>query len=991
MEFRILGPIRLFVDGQSRNLGHRKPRALLALLLLNPNKRVSTDLLIENLWDDDRPPDARKTLRTYAARARNALIRSRSPADLKTVDGGYLIEVYAQLIDYHRFTSLVNRGHTAVRKGDHIAAATHFDQAVSLWRGKPLADLDTARGRETADSLIDNDLLPAHHGLFDAKLHLGEHEFVLHRLRSLRTEHRHDETFAIQWMRALHGSGRAGQVTTFYRGFVKRIEQELGVPPSATLEGWYRKLSSPEPAARARALTVAPPRQPPHFTGREELLRLLDKAIAGGEEVVIVDGPAGVGKTALLQHWARARQGRFPDGVLYADLQGYSRSTPVEPDIVLATFLRELGVPQDRLPHGVADRGALLRHVIGRKRLIFLLDNVRDSDHAAPLLGAISGVPVVISSRQVLTKLLQDGAHRIILPPLTAVEARLLLRKLLGSRVDAEPAAAAEFADLTGGLPLALCIVGLHAGTRPSVSLRDLAEELRHEHRILDAGGYGDDATTTLRAAFTWSFDALSEDARRLFSLLGLHPRPQFSEFIARVIGGLDQAATAGALDRLIGAHLVQQEQAGRYSIHDLLHVFAGQRAPDWGAETQKARRRMLDGYLRNARVARSTATPDNHDVSPLPTAEPIDPMTFATDTDALRWFIEERANLIAMTRLASVTGHPEHAWRLAACVHDILIRLMDLTDAVQVNGIGLTTAIAVGDRTGQAGLLNNLAHIYLKLRFPEQAADCATRAHRLFEASGDTYGEGVALHNLATSHLDRLDAMTAIDYYRRSLDLFTNLDKEWAEANVHNKLGNAHRLINEYGEAMSQYHLALAIRQKIGDHRGIGEVITSLARLHLENHEPATAVAYATKALDLHRRTMNRSGTAETLCVLAEAYLRDRDSRAANAASAAVEAYSELGERRGRAWALELLGRAHDEAGEWDLAASAWQLAAELLAALGNAKSTMVARWARDAANRAGKPIPGPRSGREHLPESHFDESADRTAPLRLRPRDQG
>ncbi len=984
VEIRILGPIRMSADDRDWPLGDVKTRCLVALLSLQPNTSVAFDDLADGLWDNKWPKTARDTMRSYVSRARRALTASQFMAKLKTVNGGYRFELNPQLIDYHRFLRLTEQAHKAAAGGDHPTAARRFGEAVGLWTGRPLGELGTEHGRMLRETMVDTELLPAYGGLFEAKLHLRDHEFVLRHLPAQLADHGHDEALAGLWMRALHAGGRGREITAFHRAFTQRVLRRDDAPPTAEFERLYRTLTSGEPVAEVtRTTTRLRPR--PHFTGREALLRELDEAMSQDSALVAVDGPAGVGKTALLVNWARSRR----EPVLYANLQGFWSSAPTEPAVAFADFLRELGVPNDQVPPDLSTRTALLRETALQVGATFVLDNVRDDRHARALLAATGDRPTVVASRYALTGLaIQDAARRFTVPPLPPADAFLLLRKLLGRRVETEPAGAAEFVRLTAGLPLALCIVGEHAATRPSVPLRALAAELGDAFRILDAGGHGDKAALTLRSAFSWSFSALTDHARELFTLLGLHPRPRFSGSAAAAICGRDHAATRDCLDQLIGAHLVQQEQADRYSVHDLLHAFARDQVITTAPPEPQARaeRRMLDWYLASATNARRLLAADGHDVPPLPTAEAIEPARFTTADAALDWGSAERANLVEITRYAGRLNHNDHLWRLAPCVLEVLDSHGDITEAIEVNELGLVAATAAGVPEGQAGCLNNLGFAHFKRAEYARAVPYFTRALELFAALGNEYGLAIAMHNLGTIELATGNPSAAIGWFDKSLVLLPGLDNGWAPSTVHHRKGNAHRALGEHEEARAQYDLAIALRSAIPHPAGEAAVISSQAELHLERDELAAATERARAALRIQRSTKDRTGQADTLCVLARVFLRAGDPSAVGCAVEAATGYADLRNLRGRAAALDLAGQAHEAVGEHGLAASAWRAAADGFEAVGEStRSQLLQACARAAAQHDSSPIPAPRSAARAGVRSHYDESS-RTTPLNSR-----
>src|SRR5262249_38974832 len=208
--------------------------------------------------------------------------------------------------------------------------------------------------------------------------------------------------------------------------------------------------------------------------------------------------------------------------------------------------------------------------------VLVVLDNARDTAQVRPLLPGAPMCLVVVTSRNQLTGLVaNDGAHPVTLDLLTDDEARQLLALRLGTdRVAAEPAAAAEIITRCAHLPLALALLAARAAIRPHGELRVLAEELRdtgQRWQMLT----GDDPASDVQAVLSWSYQALTSPAARLFRLLGLHPGPEVSAAAAASLAGLPAEVVRPVLAELTGASLLGEHTVGRYTFHDLLRAYA--------------------------------------------------------------------------------------------------------------------------------------------------------------------------------------------------------------------------------------------------------------------------------------------------------------------------------------------------------------------------------------------------------------------------------
>jgi DNA-binding SARP family transcriptional activator/tetratricopeptide (TPR) repeat protein len=928
VKLSILGPVRLLMHGPVE-VGATKVRGLLGFLSYKANEPVHVDRIAEALWDGDAPADTGKALQTYASRLRRVFRDAHCPAALTNEHRSYRLDIDRSTVDYHRFASLVQHGHRARGSGNPDAAANLFAAALALWSGPFLADLDTPWARRFRDALTTRDYIPAQCALFDTRLSLGDHEFVLAGLPPLLSDHPTDERLATRWVRALASANRADEVPVFYRDFAGRLYDELAVQPSEELTRTCREVMTRRPAHRP-----GPPRDIPYFTGRDGLLAQLDALLTAEDrtvDVVALDGPPGIGKTTLVRHWARSRQPRFPGGVLHVDLAGYSEAPVVDPHAVLAMFLAELGVNSTEIPETTNERAALLRHLLATRATLIFLDNARDSTHVRPLLDATSPCPALITSRQRLTGITYRDGVQLSIPALPPDEATALLAKRIGPRAHDDPAALATLVELCQGLPLALRIVGEHVAMRPAAPIGELANELRHTKRLLDAGWH-DDHTTTLRSTFSLSYRALQPAPRRLFRLLGLHPGTRFSIHAVSAVAGVPPDDVAHQLDALIGAHLVDQEGAGRYCVHDLLHTYAADivREEEPHEDRARATHRLFDWYLRNARHARTHLLSSDQGVPELASVEPVAQLTFATRNEALDWFVTERANLVACTYRAADLGFHEHVWRFAACLN-VLGRLEDPRDLLDIHELARRSAELLGDTAAVGGCLNNKGAIHLRLHEEEDAARCFDLAAREFTKAGDQRGLAVFTHNTGALRLQLGQPAEAITWLTKALTMRGATERNIAKS--HLRLGDAYLMLDRLDEARSHYRQSLYASQKAADAAGEARSLSKLARLNLDENRLEDAVRYGEAALAaFDRAQVDQDGATTALIVLATAHLRrGAPSPAAALAREAVDGYLEIRNVSGQIDGLILLGRAQAASGELTEATSTW-LAAELI-----------------------------------------------------------
>jgi hypothetical protein len=290
------------------------------------------------------------------------------------------------------------------------------------------------------------------------------------------------------------------------------------------------------------------PRQLPaavrYFAGRAAALETLAGLAATVDDCAVsaaITGTAGVGKTALANHFAHQIAESFPDGRLYVNLRGFDPVLPpMPPAEAIRVFLDAFAVPAERIPADLAAQVGLYRSLLAGQRVLMVLDNAISADQVRPLLPASPSCLVIITSRNRLAGLVAiDGTVPVSLDLLSHAEARDLLTGVLGAdRVAAENDVADQLIELCGRLPLALRITAARIATRPGLPLAVSAAELADATQRLDALHTPDDPLASVRIALASSYDHLSCDAGRTFRLLGVHPGPDISApAVARLAG----------------------------------------------------------------------------------------------------------------------------------------------------------------------------------------------------------------------------------------------------------------------------------------------------------------------------------------------------------------------------------------------------------------------------------------------------------------------
>ncbi|HEV7524887.1 MAG TPA: BTAD domain-containing putative transcriptional regulator [Acidimicrobiia bacterium] len=356
MELRILGPTEVRHDGSPVTLRGAKPRQLLVLLAMRPNRPVPAEQLIEELWDGEPPPSAATALRVHVGRLRQVLELSRDPdapsGRLPAGPHGYLLRIEPDELDVQRFERLIVLAREADAHGDPAAAVPRLTEALDMWRGAALGDARDLGATRSEVARLEELRVVAIEQLADCRLALGEHALVVDSLTAAIREHPLRERLTESVMLALYRSNRQADALRAYSDLAHRLDEELGLAPSARL----RRLEEDVLLQRPALDFVAPRAMSPatgqrgwagvRFIGRRhelhELGELLDAARAGERRSALVVGPPGIGKTTLVQEYCARirRQGA-------AALLGYCDPNPAGDYQPVAEILRALVGPLD--------------------------------------------------------------------------------------------------------------------------------------------------------------------------------------------------------------------------------------------------------------------------------------------------------------------------------------------------------------------------------------------------------------------------------------------------------------------------------------------------------------------------------------------------------------------------------------------------------------------------------------------------------------------
>jgi DNA-binding SARP family transcriptional activator len=652
-------------------------------------------------------------------------------------------------------------------------------------------------------------------------------------------------------------------------------------------------------------LSVPSPAQLPadigDFTGRAGLVDQMCAMLAarqgdnpGAVPVVIVAGSGGLGKTSLAIHAAHRLRRQYQDGQLYVDLLG-ATSQPQAPADVLARFLRDLGVESSQVPADAEERAAMFRTRLAGRRVLLLLDNARDAAQVRPLLPGSSACSVIVTARSRMPDL--ASTQLVDLEVLDDDESLTLFTRIVSEkRAAVEPDATAEVLVACAGLPLAIRICAARLAARSRWSIQTLAERLRA--RLLDELKTGDMA---VRASFQVSFDSLPAvgDAARAFRLLGLWQGPFISLQAAAAMLGRDDDKTAEALEILVDAYLLESPAPDQYRFHDLLRVYAAERArAEEDAQVREAAAsRLLDWYLHSVDAAAQVISPQRTR-PPLPVVpSELRPLSFESADSALDWLETERANLIAATRHATENGRDDIAWLLPLSALVFFNRRGYNSDWITSHEMALTSVRKLGDVKGEAHVLTGLGMAYTDLDL-DVAARYLLQARETYHEAAEPTGEARAMSNLVHAYV------------------------RWGR----------HR------DAIAMQADALDSQRRAGTLNTEGIVLSNLAEARLGIGQPDEAIACLRQAEEIFNQTGDARGRANVFQNLGNAYLaQGRPDEGIDSHRKAVDAFHTIRDRPSEAIAWMHLGRAYNVIGNYDEAKAALNRAHALFRVLGD------------------------------------------------------
>lgn len=745
----------------------------------------------------------------------------------------------------------------------------------------------------------------------------------------------------------------------------RRLIEEQGAEPGAELVQLQQRILRRDPdlavvhaSARSAHGPVADTLPPgaSEFIGRvEEIRRLTVDAGADGTPLIeIIEGMAGIGKTALAIYVARSHVGQHCDGRLYLNFLGHVPGQAPLPAAEAARRLLQMsGVHDARIPSGFEERAALWRAEMARRGLTVIWDDVRDLEQIRRLLPEVGDCLILITTRRRIRGI--RGTRGLTLGALHFDEARTLFVQITGAERIGDPAAADEAVRLCAGLPLAIHVVAARLRQAPSLSVAEMVEDLS---RARGQPGQAVAAYEQLKQAFDLSYEALAPSQQRMFRQLGAYP---CTEITLQTAAALDEARhpdAERALDGLLGHHLLEEAAPGRFRCHDMIRAYAmSLTVREDSAGRRKAVCRVLDYYLYTADRADRMRYPHRHR-PPLPAqGRPVGIPSIETPEAAHQWLESEWRNILEAARHA---GEHEWQWHCVSLAH-VLAGFLDASgywhDAVGLHEVALRACRDLDDSREIARASINLSHVSQQTGRYEKAARHADEAANIYRSLGDRRGEAEALDRLGIIHDYSSKFLQALAYYQEAQSAYRDAGDRRGVADTLLHAGIVCWCLGRPREAITQLHEALDLYRFTGDRRGEAKALNNIGEIQRYRGFHRDAVQRYEESLAIFREIGGRQNEAQLHHNMAIVFQYKGDTeKALSSYRSALATYRDIGDLRNQADVLNNIGAAFQSVERHEEALANHQRALEIAEAIGNRYEQVIAmRGAADARRASG------------------------------------
>ncbi|MGW0200688.1 BTAD domain-containing putative transcriptional regulator [Nonomuraea sp. NPDC003201] len=870
------------------DLGPARQQTTLAILAAAVARPIPMSHMIAGIWGEDAPRNAEQSVYTYIAGLRRAFEPGRGRREpsrvLAGTPAGYVLRVEPAQVDALLFAERVEEARRVRRAGDDPQAVRLLDEALAMWRGTALSGL-SGPFAETERDRLEQLRLAALELRAESLLRLGRHRDIVEELRHLTRRNPLRERVRELLMTALFRSGSPAEALTVYEEGRVLLAEELGLSPGEGLRRCHEMVlradAAPDPSAPAPHETPHQlPRPLAEFVGRSaEIARLKERLATSPSPLLIITGPPGVGKSALAAHVAHLAMDHFPDGQLYVNCRGATPELPaLTPLDLLGRFLRALGVPPTFVPADLDEAAAAWRSRLHDRRVLVVLDDAADLAQIRPLLSASLGNTLLVTSRETMSW--GEDAVQLELARMSPAESATMLANLAGaSRISADAGETARLVRLCDGLPLALRIAGARLAGRPDWSVSALASRLSDERTRLHELAAGDLAVRSSLAASHTALERGSRPVNRLaahmLSLLGLLHVPEMTAEVAGALAGVTSGEAEAALERLVDAHLLDRAAPGRYQLHDLVRLFAGELRP---ADRRGPLIRALSYYAASTRLASHVSDP--HRTQP---AAPLDavPHEVRTAQEAKAWLREEEAVLSAAA-VQAMNSPDDTIARLGVNLTFGLIwpqeRAYHMAEMKELNTLALRVSERLGDEAGALVAHGHIANALRMTGHTDEAVAHQLSSLELARRIGDAFGEMRALGNVANAYNSGERYEEMLPWAERQLALAKSIGARVGVRYALLMIGHSHLGMGRPEMAREALHQALAESKEAGDATHEANSRLALGETYLGLDDPEQALPHLLRTRELFEASGYRIGKVRCLIGLSRAYRMLKD-----------------------------------------------------------------------------------------------------------------
>lgn len=974
LRFTLLGPVRVWRGDRELTLGPPQRKAILATLLLRADQVVSASELVDAVWGESAPASVHGVVQTHVSMLRSVLEPERprrgQASVLRSVGNGYSVAVGAATYDLREFEKTLELARQQREEGNARDAVEWYAKALAMWQGEPLSAIP-GPGAVIERARLNEIVLGVQEERLELMVALGRHTAAVTELSALTSAHPVRERLRALHMKALSRSGRRADALQVYTDTRRVMVDELGIEPGSELRELHHRLlavdeprpTQPQPPAQPSRRPVVPfmdeplpapvsPAQLPadvaDFTGRTALVKKLTAMLTPrthrtAPPRALVAGIGGVGKTALAVHAAHQVRQDYPDGQLYVNLRGAGPDA-ADPLNVLSAFLRAFGVSPNSTPADLDERAAMYRSVLAQRRVLVVLDDAADARQIQHLLPGSATCAVLVTSRRRLPEMQWD--EQAELEGMSREEALTLFSRTIGAeRAGKEPEAVAEVVDACGRLPLALRITAAKLVDRPQWTVRSLADKLARERGRLSELRVG---SLEVEATFHLGYGQLDATSARAFRLMSLPEGPGLSLPAAAAVVGEPEPSAEPVVERLVDLNMVASPAPDHYAYHDLLRLFARQRAVQTDSTQDRidAMVRLGDHYLGTAATAgwliQAPAQPrEKFCVKPYAGG-----VHLADLKSAFTWFEDQQPALLASARqfLTDPDLPSEYVVDLITFLELYLANGTHFGEIGQIGELAVRDAERTGDLRVEAWGRRKVGEAHLRRFQLPEAQEQLSRSIAAAEKAGDAVALATAMDLLGSVEFRLGNAEQSLAHLDQALAVAHDAGDVVREAYVLGTIGRTQSERGEFELAMIACERSRDLHEQLGNETGLARTLFMMGLVYQRFRRLVESIDPLEESLAVCLGIEQTFGEGHNLVMLSRGYLADgRAEQAAAAASRARELGEAIGDAHMHAMAVAELGKALHALGKHELGDEHLQSAQTLLTELNSPQAAAV------------------------------------------------